>query len=144
MENPSPDFQNNQFLNIAIIERERHNNYFAFTASNLIVGCVYFSVRHCIKHTWINHDDRFLEPQNSWQTDIEFHNDCLVFTLFHGQNRFSSKEDTNHWIPFTEQEVNARERFESNFMSRFIAGKIKKSNGNGDLFNKPKVENGTI
>jgi len=28
-------------------------------------------------------------------------------------------------------------------MSDFIAGKIKKSNGNGDLFNKPEVENGT-
>jgi len=28
-------------------------------------------------------------------------------------------------------------------MSDFIAGKIKKTNGNGDLFNKPKVENGT-
>jgi len=47
------------------------------------------------------------------------------------------------WIPFTEDEVGAKERFASSFMSDFIAGKIKKSNGNGDLFNEPKVENGT-
>jgi len=37
----------------------------------------------------------------------------------------------------------SNERFESHFMSDFIAGKIKITNGNGDLFNKPKVENGT-
>jgi len=28
-------------------------------------------------------------------------------------------------------------------MSDFIAGKIKKTDGNGNLFNKPKVENST-
>jgi len=143
MENPSPDFQNNKFLNIAVIERERHNNYFAFTASNLIVGCVYFSVRYCIAQTWLNNQDQFLYPNDSWQTDIEFHNDCLVFTLLHGKNRISSKEGANHWIPFTEEQVNAKEAFFSTFMTDFIAGKVKKSNGNGDLFNKPKVENGT-
>jgi len=32
---------------------------------------------------------------------------------------------TNHWIPFSENEVNAREKFESDFMVRFIKGKIK-------------------
>jgi len=37
--------------------------------------------------------------------------------------------------------VNAKERFASSFMSDFINGKIKKTNGN--LFNEPKVENGT-
>ena len=40
---------------------------------------------------------------------------------------------TNNWIPFTEQEVNSREKFESNFMSKFINGKLKTDNS-GDLF----------
>jgi len=31
---------------------------------------------------------------------------------------------TNHWIPFTENEVNAPERFESRFMTEFIGGKL--------------------
>jgi hypothetical protein len=62
----------------------------------------------------------------------------LAFTLFHSQNKISSKDGTNHWIPFTEQEVNAREKFESNFMSKFINGKLK-TDSNGDLFgNQPQ------
>ena len=50
-------------------------------------------------------------------------NDCLTFTLF--SNNIQSKYGTNHWIPFTEQEVNAREKFESIFMTDFIKGKPK-------------------
>jgi hypothetical protein len=49
----------------------------------------------------------------------------LAFTLFHSQNKITSKVGTNYWIPFTEQAVNAREKFESNFMSQFINGKLK-------------------
>ena len=30
----------------------------------------------------------------------------------------------NHFIPFTEEEVNAPERFESDFMVQYLAGKI--------------------
>jgi hypothetical protein len=43
--------------------------------------------------------------------------------LFHGQNRFSSKDGINHWIPYAEKEVNAKEKFESNFMSEFLKDK---------------------
>lgn len=132
MGNPAPDFQNNKFLNIECNIGTRHVNYFFFTPYNLTQGCIYFTVRHCIEATWLNDRDQFLYPNDGWQTDTEFQNDCLAYTLFHGQNRISSKEGTNHWIPFTEQEVNARERFESNFMTRFIQGKLK-PNGNGTL-----------
>ncbi len=125
MGNPAPDFQNNKFLFVQSILGKRHVNYFCFDADNLIIGCIYFAVRHCIKATWLNDRDQYLYPNHSWQTDTEFQNDCLAFTLFHGQNRISSKEGTNHWIPFTEQEVNAREVFESNFMSNFIKGNPK-------------------
>ena len=57
-----------------------------------------------------------------------FINDCLALTLLHGQNRISnidSELGTNHWIPFTEQEVDAKEAFKSHFMSDYIRGKIK-------------------
>ncbi|SFE43610.1 hypothetical protein [Thermoflexibacter ruber] len=62
----------------------------------------------------------------------------MAFTLFHSQNRISCKEGTDHWIPFTEAEVNARERFDSNFMVKFIQGKLK-PNGNGTLYEPTKV-----
>jgi len=63
---------------------------------------------------------------------------CLIFALFHGQNRISLKGGTNHWIPFTEYEVESPEKFESNFMTQFINGKLKPS-GNGDAFKKEKL-----
>lgn len=87
---------------------------------NLIEACVYFSVRHCIKATWLNDRDQFLYPDDGWKTDGDFQNDCLVFTIFHGQNRIMSSQGTNHWIPFKPSEVNSDNDFESSFMADFI------------------------
>ena len=106
--------------------------------NNLKETSIYFSVRHLFKPTWLNDRDQFLYPKTKWEKDTEFQNNCLIYTSFHGQNRISSKQDINHWIPFTEKEVNAREKFESNFMSKFIAGKIKQDQEN-KLFEKKKV-----
>ncbi|ENK1724899.1 hypothetical protein AB2848_000826 [Campylobacter upsaliensis] len=128
MENPTPDFQNNNFLCVLNKKGTRHNNYFAISANSFIVGAVYFSVRHCIKATWINDRDQFLAPNKKWEKDEEFQNDCLIFMLFHGQNKITSKEGINHFIPFSEKELNAAEAFESHFMLEFIQGKIKISN----------------
>ncbi|WP_270987722.1 hypothetical protein [Campylobacter upsaliensis] len=128
MENPTPDFQNNNFLCVLNKKGTRHNNYFAISANSFIVGAVYFSVRHCIKATWINDRDQFLAPNKKWEKDTEFQNDCLIFMLFHGQNRITAKEGINHFIPFAELELNAAEAFESHFMLEFIQGKIKISN----------------
>jgi hypothetical protein len=47
----------------------------------------------------------------------------LVFTLFHGQNRISVNDGTNHWIPFSEKSVGAKEKFESRCMSDFLKGR---------------------
>jgi len=141
------DFQHNNMAFIYYAEQPQshrnHQIHFSIGHDNLVVCCIYLTVRHCIKPTWLNDRDQFLWPNDSWEKDFGFHNDCLAFALFHSQNRITSKEGPNHWIPFTEDEVGAKERFASAFMSDFIAGKIKKTNGNGDLFNKPKVENGT-
>ncbi|EAL4137793.1 hypothetical protein DMN64_00005, partial [Campylobacter upsaliensis] len=94
----------------------------------LIVCAVFFAVRHCIKATWINDRDQFLAPNKKWEKDTEFQNDCLIFMLFHGQNRITAKEGINHFIPFSEKELNAAEALESHFMLEFIQGKIKISN----------------
>ncbi|EDP8373681.1 hypothetical protein G3L05_001046 [Campylobacter upsaliensis] len=126
--NPSPDFQHNSQLYISQKKGIEHFNFFKLFKNNLIVGAVYFSVRHCIKATWINDRDQFLAPNKKWEKDTEFQNDCLIFMLFHGQNRITSKEGINHFIPFSEKDLNAAEAFESHFMLEFIQGKIKISN----------------
>ncbi|GIZ15661.1 hypothetical protein [Capnocytophaga catalasegens] len=113
-----------------------------FNINNLSILSIFFAVRHCIAADWLNDRDQFLYPNDNWQTDTEFQSDCLAFTLFHGQNRISSSPPAlseregavppsgvrgNHWIPFTEAEVNAPERFASHFMTDFIKGKIQAS-----------------
>ena len=132
MENPTPDFQNNSFLCIINNEGTRHNNYFAMSSNSLIYGSIYFSVRLSIKSDWINDRDQFLYPKNSWEEDTEFQNDCAAFTLFHSQNRISSEQGVNHWIPFTEVQLNAKDSFASHFMTDFLSGKIKKTISNND------------
>lgn len=94
--------------------------HFNISKYNLIQSCIYLSVRHCIEATWLNDRDQFLYPKDGWQDDKEFQSDCLVYTLFHGQNRISSKDGTNHWIPFLEKEVEPKNSFESHFMTDYI------------------------
>ncbi|HEC1579761.1 TPA: hypothetical protein R1X62_000262 [Campylobacter upsaliensis] len=121
------DFQNQKLVYIKhYVGDESHA--LTLTLTNLIVCAVFFAVRHCIKATWINDRDQFLAPNKKWEKDTEFHSDCLIFMLFHGQNRITCKEGINHFIPFSEKELNAAEAFESHFMLEFIQGKIKISN----------------
>ncbi len=141
----APDFQHNQQL--AILSKQQERYCFYVSLATLIPFSVYFSVRHCIKATWINDRDQFLAPNKKWEKDAEFQNDCLIFMLFHGQNRITCKEGIkndclifmlfhgqnritckegiNHFIPFSEKELNAQEAFESHFMQDFLQGKIK-------------------
>jgi hypothetical protein len=91
------------------------------TTKNLTEVAVYFAVRHCIEATWLNDRDQFLYPNDGWKNDKIFQTDCLIYTLFN--NNIQSKYGINHWIPFTEHEVNAKEKFESHFMSNFLKGK---------------------
>ena len=129
----SNDFQNQNGIFIEITKKNQTSTYFKpIGISNLIQSAIYFAVRHCIPATWLNDRDQFLYPNKNWQTDTEFHNDCLTFTLFN--NDIQSQYGTNHWIPYTEQEVNAQAKFSSNFMTNFIYGKLKKEISNNELF----------
>ena len=129
--NNGPDYQNNKFLKISSIQTKvaggnlNNATKYKITATNLIQISIYLSVRLCIEATWINDRDQFLYPNDLWEEDLEFQSDCLAFTLFHGQNRITSEEGINHWIPFSEAEVGAKDSFESHFMKDFIDGKIK-------------------
>ena len=109
---------------------------------NFIECCVCFAVRMCISANWLNDCDQFLYPNNKWEKDLEFQSDCLTYTLFN--NNISSKFGVNHWIPFTEIEVNARTKFESNFMTDFIKGKVKFENAENDLFGEKKIKNAPL
>jgi hypothetical protein len=100
---------------------------------NLIVNAIFLTVRKVIEQTWINDRDQYLYPNSTLESDDEFKSDCLTFMLFDQSNTVKSNEGVNHWIPFTEKAVNAREKFESNFMTNFINGKLK-ANNKGDLF----------
>jgi len=118
------DFQQNDIVYILNKKEQMANPRGIWISSqNLIHASIYYAVRRCVAQTWLNDRDQFLHPNNQWETDTEFQNDCLVFTLFN--TNIQTQFGTNNWIPFTEQEVNAREKFESNFMTDFIKGKPK-------------------
>ena len=129
--NNGPDYQNNKFLKISSIQTKvaggnlNNATKYKITATNLIQISIYLSVRLCIEATWINDRDQFLYPNDKLEEDLEFQSDCLAFTLFNKQNRITSEEGINHWIPFSEAEVEAKNNFKSHFMKDFIDGKIK-------------------
>jgi hypothetical protein len=131
------DFQNNNFIQIIsdknLVKSDRG---VSINKNNIISIAIYLSVRHCINASWINDRDQFLYPIDGWQTDNQFKSDCLTFSLFHGQNRITSIESKNYWIPFTEYEVDAQAKFASNFMSNFIKGKIQQDNSSFTLFDE--------
>jgi hypothetical protein len=104
--------------------------------TNLIHTAIYYAVKTCIPATWLNDRDQFLYPNNKWKKDIEFHNDCLAYTLFN--NNISSKYGVNHWIPFSEDEVNASYKFESHIIISFIRGE-KIQNAYVKLFDNEKI-----
>ena len=101
------------------------------TSENLWQAAIVFSVRRLIKPTWLNDRDQFLQPTQPLCD--EFKNDCLIWMLFNGSNLTASANElewngkkwsiVNHFIPFTEAEVNAPERFESDFMVQYLSGK---------------------
>ncbi|MBX9795658.1 MAG: hypothetical protein K2Y03_02100 [Sphingomonas sp.] len=97
---------------------------------NLWQAAIVFSVRRLIKPTWLNDRDQFLQPSQPL-TD-EFKSDCLVWMLFNGSNLTAGADGlhwndrdwslTNHFVPFTEGQVGAKGRFESDFMVRYMKG----------------------
>ncbi len=102
---------------------------FYINPKNLWQAAVIYSVRRLIKPTWLNDRDQFLQPTEPLTN--EFKSDCLLWMLFHGSNLTASADKlewngknwsiVNHFIPFTEDEVGANGRFESDFMVKYLA-----------------------
>ena len=118
------DFQHNNIVYILNLKSQLPNpRGIWINTQNLNIIAIYNAVRKCLEQTWLNDRDQFLYPNDGWQTDTEFQSDCFAYTLF--SNNIQSQFGINHWIPFTEQEVNARTKFDSNLMTQFIAGKLE-------------------
>lgn len=105
-----------------------HAGGYFITEENLWQAAIVFSVRRLIKPTWLNDRDQFLQP--SKELSAEFQSDCLVWMLFNGSNLSAGADGlewngrqwslVNHFIPFTETEVGASDRFASDFMSQYL------------------------
>lgn len=95
---------------------------------NLRMSSIVFSVRRLVSQTWLNDRDQFLQP--NIELPKEFINDCLIRMLFNRCNKSASANDlerndrtwsiVNHFIPYTEAEVDSPERFESDFMVQYM------------------------
>ena len=134
------DFQNQRIIQIVHPDMiyNKAAGQFLINPENLSLACIYFAIRKCIEATWLNDRDQFLFPNDGWKEDAEFQSDCLAYTLFN--NNIQSQYGTNYWIPFTEEEVNAQEKFESNFMAAYIAGKSNSEAYPTDLFSATEIE----
>lgn len=116
------------------------------TRENLWKAAVVFTVRRLIRPTWLNDRDQFLQPTR--ELADEFKSDCLVWMLFNGSNLSAGANGlewngrkwslVNHFIPFTESEVGAHDRFESDFMSAYLA-KLRLSAEAKNVLNKGRA-----
>jgi len=125
------DLQQAWQLTILFSSGFSNGNGFYVNPDNLWQSAIVFTVRQIVPHTWINHNDQFLQPAR--ELTEEFKTDCLLWMLFHWKNLTASADDlewngckwsiVNHFIPFTEEEVGAPERFESDFMVQYLTGR---------------------
>lgn len=127
------DFQNAQTgtLISSSIYTGRNGGGMYITSENLWQASIVFSVRRLIKQTWLNDRDQFLQPTEPLSED--FKTDCLMWMLFNGCNLTAGADGlewngkkwslVNHFIPYTEDEVGAPDRFESDFMVKYLADK---------------------
>jgi hypothetical protein len=124
------DFQHAEQQTVIFSSVWGDSHGFYINEENLWQAAIIFTVRRLIIPTWLNDRDQFLQPTESLSN--EFKSDCLIWMLFNRQNRTASANDlewngkkwsiVNHFIPFTEEEVGAPDRFESDFMVRYLQG----------------------
>ncbi|WRA95259.1 hypothetical protein E5L37_07110 [Helicobacter pylori] len=136
-------FQHQNLVHISVIDKseQSHVKYFPIITTTILLVSVFFSIRHCIKATWQNDRDQFYAPyDDAFQDDSEFKSNCLIFMLFHTQNRITATQGINHFIPFSETEVNAKERYSSHALLDFLKGEIKESKESDSLFLSAKKE----
>jgi hypothetical protein len=100
------------------------------TPDNLWQTSIIYTVRRIVRKNWLNDKDQFLIVND---LRVEFILDCLIWMIFNGNNLTASADDlewngkkwsiVNHFIPFSESDVNATDRFESDFMVQYLSDK---------------------
>lgn len=127
----SPDVQNLKYVFLMSSAASRGHGTFV-NAENLAQVAVVFAMEKLTTATWLNDRDQFLIPDG--ELPEEFKLDCLVWMLFHNSNLTASADGlewngrkwsiVNHFIPFTEDEVDAPDRFESDFMVQYLGERV--------------------
>ncbi|MEY3997042.1 MAG: hypothetical protein RL344_1385, partial [Pseudomonadota bacterium] len=127
----SNDFQNAVQSTVLFSSTYFKGHGFYVTKKNLWQVAVVFTVRRVIKPTWLNDRDQFSQPTQPLSNAFKM--DCLIWMLFNGSNLTASADKlewngkqwsiVNHFIPFTESEVGANDRFESDFMVQYLQDK---------------------
>ncbi len=127
----APDIQNASTHVFLLSSGASRGHGIFINKENLLDSSVLFAIEKLADKTWLNDRDQFLQPNCELPDD--FKNDCLVYTLFNGSNLTASADGlewngkqwsiANHFIPFTEVEVGAPDRFESDFMVRYMSSK---------------------
>lgn len=118
------DIQHNTqiFITNKLSENDlKYRLYTPITINNVIQVSIYSVIRKVVNKTWLNDRDQYLFPLDTWKNDVNFQHDCLVYAIF--DNAISCHEGTNHWIPFSEEEVGARDAFKSHALNDYITGK---------------------
>lgn len=139
------DVQNAQKYVYLLSSAASRGNGFYVTKDNLRQAAVLFSVEHLVKHSWVNDRDQFLQPDKDLPD--EFFNDCLVYMLFNASNFTASVQNLewsgqnwlviNHFIPYSEIDVGAENRFKSDFMVKYMK-KMKFSGESKSVLNAGK------
>lgn len=114
---------------------------FLVTHENLAEAAVTFAARTVLRKTWQNDRDQLYAPTSVLTQ--EFILDSLVWMLFHNGNLSAGANGlqyqgkawslTNHFIPFTEDEVGSSGRFESDFMSKYLVTRKLSAQANSVL-----------
>ncbi|MDE7410954.1 MAG: hypothetical protein K2M94_02845 [Paramuribaculum sp.] len=125
------DFQHQKYITLLSSGASMGHGIYV-NEENLLKCAVYFTMRKIISATWLNDRDQFLQPDGP--LDTEFCTDCLIWMLFNPSNNTASADGiewngrswsiVNHFIPYTEEEVDAPDRFESDFMVRFLENRV--------------------
>lgn len=116
------DFQQNNIVYLLNNKEQMSNpRGIWITSNNILQVSIYFAVRKSIKKNWINHSDQFLFPNNKWENDFIFQSNCIVYSLFHKSNNVKNMNNfTNHFIPFTPEQMGIDKDIKSRFMVNFL------------------------
>ena len=139
------DFQHQNY-NYIINEKFQlpHPRGTQITDMNLREIAIYLAVRHSVQKNWLNDRDQFTNPNATWKQDVDFQNDCLAYTLFSTANNIQSNKGTNHWQPFTEEELGITNELSDHFMTDYISGKGRPKAIQGNLFDDSQNENSPL